>query len=132
MNKLGNLEGSDLWWSHQTETERYLGPMNGAAIKVVTEPFEKIDLTYLKAAELSKDKISGSDNNNFLIPGTVLAVRTVNGNFAKLKVVRYYKLHDFTFAGSEVLTEAWKTFVLQRPNRDLYHIEVEWVLYKSK
>src|SRR5476649_418039 len=88
-NKLGNLEGSDLWWLQQTATERYLAPMNGAAIKVVTEPFEKIDLAFLKAVELTKDKIPGSDNNNLLQPGTVLAVRTANGNFAKLKVVRY-------------------------------------------
>jgi hypothetical protein len=131
-NKLGRLESSDLSWSQQTATERYLEPINGAAMKILTEPFDKIDLTYLKGVQLTKDKISGSDNNNFLQPGTVLAVRTVNGNFAKLKVTRYYKLHDFTFPGSEVLNQGWKESVLQSPNRDYYHIEVEWVLYKAK
>jgi hypothetical protein len=29
-------------------------------IKVVTEPFEKIDLTYLKSVGLTKDKLAGS------------------------------------------------------------------------
>jgi hypothetical protein len=76
---LGRTPGSDLWWSPQTATERHLVPFNGAAIKVVTEPFEKIDLTYLKSVELTKDKLAGS-GNNFLPPGTVLAVRTANGN----------------------------------------------------
>jgi hypothetical protein len=121
-----------LWWSPQNATERHLVPFNGAAIKVIPdEPFEKIDLNYLKSVELTKDKLVGS-GNNFLPPGTVLAVRTANGNFAKLRVVRYYTLHDFTFPGSEILTEAWKQLSLRTPNQDFYNIEVEWVLYKVR
>ena len=130
-NKVGTRDGKDLVWSHQTDTERYFEPINGSAMKVVTEPFERIDLTYLKSVELTKAKLSGS-GNNFLPPGTVLAVRTANGNFAKLRVIRYYKLHDFAFPGSEILTDTWKKFVLQRPDRDFYHLEVEWVLYRVK
>ena len=130
-NKLGTTESKDLLWSHQTDTERYFEPINDAAIKVVAEQFEKIDLAYLKSVELTKGKLSGS-GNTFLPPGTVLAVRTANGNFAKLRVIRYFKLHDFNFPGSERLTDTWKKFVVQRPNNDYYHIEVEWVLYKSK
>ena len=98
-NKLGKLDGSDLWWSPQTDTLRHLVPFNGAAISIVAEPFEKIDLTYLKSVELMKGKLAGS-GNNFLPPGTVLAVRTANGNFAKLKVVRYYTMQDFAFPGT--------------------------------
>jgi hypothetical protein len=130
-NKLGDKR-SDLWWCHQTETEWYLVPRNGAALKVLTTPFEKVDLNYLKAVKYSQERVPGSDNNNVLLPGTVLAVRTANGDFAKLKVIRYYKLHDFTFPGSEVLKDQWKLFTLQRPDRDFYNIEVEWIFYKSK
>jgi len=130
-NKISANQG-DLWWSHQTDTERCLVPRNDAAVAVIRKPFEKIDLTDLQAVKFANDKISGSNNNNQLPVGTVLAVRTTNQNYAKLRVVRYYRLHDFSFPGSEVLTEAWKQFVLQKPDRDLYHLEVEWVLFKAK
>ena len=130
-NKLGG-EKADLWWSHHTDAERSLMPKNGAAVVVVTKAFDKIDLADLKATKFGNEKISGSDNDNKLQPGTVLAVRTTSGNYAKVRVVRYYRLHDFSFPGSEVLTEGWKQFVLRKPDRDFYHIEVEWMLYPSK
>jgi hypothetical protein len=131
-NKLGKWASSDLHWAHQTATERFLEPLNGAAIKVVAEPFEKIDLHYLKNVEFAKGKVSGSDNNNLLKRGTVLAVRTGDGSFAKLRVTRYYKLHDFSFPGAEVLNEAWKQGALRDPDRDHYHIEVEWIRYQNE
>ena len=106
-------------------------PRNGAAVAVVSKPFEKIDLADLQAVKYANESISGSDNNQLKV-GTVLAVRTANGNYAKLKVVRYYKLHDFSFPGSEVLTGRWKQFVLQKPDRDFYHIEVAWGLFRAK
>jgi hypothetical protein len=130
-NKLGR-DRSDLFWSHKTNTERDIVPSNGASLAVITVPFEQIDLKYFKAVEFTDKSVAGSDNNNLLKPGTILAVRTVNGNFAKLKVIRYYTSHDFTFPGSEILNDDWKQFSLQRPIIPSYHIEFEWVLYKSK
>jgi hypothetical protein len=132
-NKVGNpVESSDLWWSHNGRTERSLQASNGSAITVVAEPFEKIDLKYLKSVQITNDKVSGSDNNNCLKPGTVMAVRTANGNFAKIKVVRYYQMHDFKFAGSEVLTENMRVSMLKEPNQENYHIEFEWFFFKCK
>src|SRR6516164_1881282 len=65
-NRLGASERCDLSWTHQTAVDRYLQAINGAAIKVVPEPFEKINLNYLKTVEFAKDKIPASDNNNLL------------------------------------------------------------------
>ena len=64
-------------------------------------------------------------------PGTVVALRTNEGNFAKLKVVMYRELHDFSFPEAKLLDAEWKAFVLKRPNTKNYHLEVEWVLYRK-
>jgi hypothetical protein len=131
-NKLGANNKPDLWWCQHQGKERSLETKNGAAMAIVPIAFEKVDLACLKSVKFDKQKISASDNNNQLQPGTVLAVRTANGNYAKLRVVRYYRMHDFSFPGSSVLNEQWKKFVLSLPDQDFYNIEFEWVFYKAE
>jgi hypothetical protein len=69
--------------------------------------------------------------NESLTPGTVVALQTEKGNFAKLKVVKYRELHDFSFPEAKLLSAGWKTFVLKKPNSEYYHLEVEWILYRK-
>ena len=132
-NELGGTsDNADLWWEHVTREERYLVPQNGARIAVVSgQRYEDIDLASLANLTLIEDRISGSDGNNLLRPGTLLALRTAEGNMVKLKVVRYYRLHNFEFDGAEVLPANWKDFVLTSPDIDNYHLELEWTLYRN-
>ncbi len=142
-------EKSDLWWNHKSDKERFLIPMNGAKIQIVTDKkYEEIDLEYLKnfnypryhvtsdplygATFNVEGEISGSDSDNLLVPGTVLAICTSENNFAKLKVVKYHSLHDFNFKGAEAVRDSVILFSAREPDRDNYHIEFEWTLYKEK
>ena len=60
---------------------------------VVDVPFEKLSGDDLRKLTYQSDAIS----NTSLKPGTVLAVRTSEGNFAKLKIFGYRDSHDFSF-----------------------------------
>ena len=128
-SEIGLYHNIDLWWQ-VTDEERNLVPKNGARIAVVpVNHYETVDVQDLLNFSLSDGKISGLNQNIPLKPGTVLALRTAEGNMAKLKVIQYHKLHDFEFDGSEILTPGWKDSVLTRPNLDNYHIELKWTFY---
>jgi hypothetical protein len=119
-NKIGGDE-ADLWWRY--DTERLLVPENVVTMAVMPLGFESVHLADLKSAKLDNQKIPASD----LRPGTVLGVRTRKGSYAKLRVVRYYRRHDFSFPG---LTEDLRKFALSELDQDNYNIEFEWVFYK--
>src|SRR5207302_264481 len=103
-----------------------LTPMNGAqAVVVPDQTFEKIAGDDLGKLKYSAEKIP----NTALKPGTVVAVRTAKGNFAKLKVVRYRALHDFDFKEAALLDREWVAYALGKPDIKEYHLEVEWVIY---
>ncbi|REJ95516.1 MAG: hypothetical protein DWQ34_05555 [Planctomycetota bacterium] len=124
-------ETIDLIWRYRNETERGLVAQNGGAlVRIENGEFDKLALSDLEKADYPSQIIPGSLNNNRLRPGTVLGLRTAEGNYAKLRVKGYVPLHDFSFEGSSVLTEDWKVFVLKKPNRTDYHIELEWELFK--
>ena len=65
-----------------------------------------------------------------LIPDTVLALRTREGNFAKIRVIGYRDLHDFSFDSAKYVDDHWRLFSVREPNRP-YHLEVEWTLYAA-
>ena len=111
-DKLGDRqEGHDLWWRHSSTTERYLCSLNSAKIAVVKgKKWEEVDQAFLASCELSDMRIPGSDNDNQLTPGTILAVRTIAGNLAKLKVLGY-RPHENGIAN--------------------YDLELEWVIYRG-
>ena len=93
-NTQGGLEpGRDLFWqqirsgpnSRPPHVQR-LFPRGGAALTVVVDvPFENLSADDLKKLVYSPNPVT----NTSLKPGTVLAVRTAEGNFAKLKVIGY-------------------------------------------
>jgi hypothetical protein len=126
-NKLGGLEGADLFWQQVSDTERNLVPLGGAGWALLEgKPFEKVALKDLKKASYSTGKLFGSS----LRPGTIVALRTRDGHFAKLKVVGYRALHDTSFPEAKHLPPGWVQFVRSRPNVKEYHLEVDWALFR--
>ncbi|MCP4258896.1 MAG: hypothetical protein GY774_15545 [Planctomycetes bacterium] len=121
----------DFWWEQVTDTERYLVPKNGATAKLVPDSdFGKIDPVFIKEQDLSIEKISGSDEGGLLTPGAVVVFRTAEGNLGKLQVEKYRALHDFSFSEATYLSEQWKSAVLKKPNRETYHLQVRWQLFR--
>ena len=104
-------------------------PLGGAAWAVLKgRPFEKVSRGDLAGAAYSTGKLSGA----LLRPGTVVALRTRDGRYAKLKVVRYRALYDFSFPEAGHLPDRWRRFALSKPYVAEYHLEVSWVLYGGK
>ena len=128
-NNQGGDKGVDVQWQQATATEQFWVPLNGAGLIVFDKKkaFDKITRQDLAELKYSDKKLA----NDALTPGTVVALRTSEGNFAKLKVVKYRELHDFSFPEAKLLKEEIREFFLKQPNTKNYHIEVEWVLYKK-
>jgi uncharacterized RDD family membrane protein YckC len=125
-------EGSDIWWQHQTATERYLSPTSGALMaRLEAGSYELASAAELAQAKFASQGLVGSDSGSQLQPGAVIALRSSEGNLAKLRVVRLRNSHDFSFAGNEGLRDEWKAFVRSRPDMPNYHIELEYVLYPA-
>ncbi len=130
-DRLGQ-KGSHLWWEHRDELRRRLTPLNGTGLARVTgRSFENLTLAALQRIDYSNEPIDGSDFANALEPGAVVALRTPACRFGKLRVVRYYALHDIHHPAAGVLPEDWKTFALTRPDIANYSIEVDWILYPA-
>jgi hypothetical protein len=127
-NELGGKQGADFQWQRATETEANLVPQGGAGWAIIKEKaFDKVTREDLAKADYSTEKLAGTQ----LTPDTVVAVRTSDGKFAKLRVVGYRELHDVTFPEAKHLSPAWVQAALQRDNIKEYHLEVNWVLYKD-
>jgi hypothetical protein len=77
----------DFHWQQRSQTARCIEPRNGAAVAHLGDvDFEKLALSDLERAVYSEKPIKGDDDNNQLTPGTVVAVRTNLGNYAKMLV----------------------------------------------
>ena len=87
----GPASGADLWWRQMNTVTRYLVPQSGAMLAHMGKPnFDAVSLTTLKAQSYTTTPINGSNNSsNKLKPGTVIAVRTGAGRYAKLKINSY-------------------------------------------
>lgn len=119
----------DIWWQQETREKQSLVPRNGSlVIEVHDKDFAELTAEDLKVLRYSLKPIS----NEKLVPGAIIALRTAEGNYAKLKVIGYRALHDFTFREAAVLRESWKSMVLNKDNKENYHLEVEWVLYTKQ
>ena len=89
-NTDGTQETVDIWWEHVNERERYLAPRNGAGLAVVKDrKFENLQLSDLDKMEFAGGRLSASDAKPDIDVGTVLAVRTTEGKFAKLEVTGF-------------------------------------------
>jgi len=126
----GSMNGrrADVWWEQVTEKEQFLVPLNGAGLVLLSDKvFEMITQEDLATLKYSYNSVA----NESLASGAVVALKTEKGNFAKLKVVKYRELHDFSFPEAKHMSAGWKAFVLKKPNRENYHLEVEWELYQK-
>ena len=78
----------DLFWEQQTPSERYLKPINAAVIANLGEAdYNALNYQTLINLVYNNDTIDGSDDSNEMPIGTVIAVRTTEYNYAKLKVM---------------------------------------------
>ncbi len=89
----GNItsSGADVWWEQMTSTERQLVPTGGSEI-VRLGAVNYIGISYPELLELAYDSapIDGSVGaGNQLTDGTVFAVKTAGGNYAKAQVLSY-------------------------------------------
>ena len=82
---------ADIWWDQQTTVQRQMVPQNNAAIfNLGVINFGAIDANNLEFLPYATTPINGSsDATNKLVTGDVFAVRTTQGNFAKVKVITY-------------------------------------------
>ncbi len=127
-NQQNGPKVTGLWWHQVSATEQYLASIGGLRLAVVLEKgFDTITQEDLANLRFSDTKLA----KNRLTPGTLLAVRTKDGNLAKLKVLGYRASQDFSFPEANLLTEKVRAFFLTKPNRMDYHLEVEWVLYRK-
>jgi len=82
---------SDLFWQQQTAVLRQMVPENGATlVNLGVRDFDSITGETLPDLGYSTAAIPGNAlGTNLLVPGDVFAVRSTDGNFAKVKVVTY-------------------------------------------
>lgn len=87
----GTGPGVDLWWEQVDQTTRRLCTQNGALLAHLGKPdYYSVSLTTLQAAAYSAAPIDGSNTStNQLTAGSVIAVKTGSGHFAKLKINTY-------------------------------------------
>jgi hypothetical protein len=83
--------GADVWWEQMTATQRQMMPRNGAAIvNLGAADFGALTAPGLQALAYAATPIPGNDDaTNQLVTGDVFAVRTAEGNYAKVLVVAY-------------------------------------------
>lgn len=125
-NSQGGGRKSDVWWEQVDDTRQYLVPINGAGIALIkTDDYESVGAKELTSAKFSRCPVENVD----LIPGTVVVVRTAEGNFAKIRIVGYRELHDVSFVDAQYAPSGWLSYLLTRPNRQNYHLEVDWTLF---
>jgi hypothetical protein len=87
----GGLAGGDLFWEQFDPVRRALVPENGALIvKLGPVDFNALTRDQLATAPYANAPVDGSNTAaNQLTPGTVLAVRTRTGHFAKIRIDGY-------------------------------------------
>lgn len=122
------VPGVDVSWEQFNAELAKLTPRNGAAVRIVEKEFSTLSLSDLARLEFPKTGISKAQ----LTPGTVVAIRTSSGKFGKMRVQKYRALHDFSFPEARYLTPRWRQFVVNKPNEDSYHLEIQWVLFDGK
>ncbi len=87
----GPATGADVWWEQVNRVTRFLVPQNGAMLANLGQPnFDAISLQTLKSEPYTTVPINGSENGaNKLTAGTVIAIKTSDGRFAKMRVKSY-------------------------------------------
>lgn len=87
----GAPTGADIWWEQVDGTVRYLVPQGGAMLAHLGQPtFDAVSRQTLATAAYTTSPIDGSATSaNTLAAGSVIAVRTASGRYAKVKIDSY-------------------------------------------
>jgi hypothetical protein len=87
----GTGGGQDIWWEQQTSVKRRMTPRNGSGIALVGKvSYGSVTPAVLQGLPYGPTPINGNNNaSNQLVNGTVFAVRTTAGNYAKVQVLQY-------------------------------------------
>jgi hypothetical protein len=87
----GPPTGTDIWWEQVNNTIRFLVPQNGAMLaNLGKSDFDSVSYQTLQTQSYTTIPINGSNNaSNTLTAGTVVAVKTNTGRYAKMKVETY-------------------------------------------
>jgi hypothetical protein len=83
--------GLDIWWEQMTAVARQMVPQNTARmVNLGVVDFNGITASALQTFAYGTTPIPGNnDSTNSLVPDDVFAVRTNQGNYAKVKIVAY-------------------------------------------
>jgi hypothetical protein len=83
--------GFDIWWEQMTAVARQMVPQNSATIvNLGVVNFDSLTADGLQTLTYGTTPIPGNnDASNKLVPNDVFALRTNQGNYAKVKVVSY-------------------------------------------
>ena len=83
--------GADLFWRQRTDVLRQMEPQGTATlVNLGVRDFDSLDGDLLSKLSYTRTPILGNDDRtNQLVNGDVFAVRSTDGNFAKVKVVSY-------------------------------------------
>ena len=122
--------GPDVWWQQVRADLQNLRPLGAfAQLAKVTDstPFDKLAYDKVVALAYSTDPVPGS----FLVPDSILAVRTNEGNHAKMKVIGYRDSHDFSFEAAKFLSPELRDRMEAQPNIPKRHLELSWVLWEG-
>jgi hypothetical protein len=87
----GPPTGADIWWEQVNNVIRWLVPQSGATIAHMGKPnFDAVSYQTLKAQSYTATPINGSNNSsNKLTPGSVIAIKTSAGRYAKMRINSY-------------------------------------------
>ncbi len=87
----GPPSGADIWWEQVNSTIRFLVPRSGAMLAHMGKPnFDAVSLQALQSQAYTATPINGSNNSsNQLTPGSVIAIKTNAGRYAKMKINSY-------------------------------------------
>ena len=95
---LETASGADVFWQQSTSTVRALQPQNGAQLaNLGAVNYDTLTVAQLKAAPYSGAAIDGSDASNKMPPGTVIAIKTNTGRYAKMRVTAKDSANTLTF-----------------------------------
>lgn len=84
-------DAADVWWEQQTATARRMTPLNGATLcPMGIVAYEPLGLSDLLNLPYGMNPIAGNvSGTNFLVDGSVFAVHTRTGKYAKVQVQQY-------------------------------------------
>jgi hypothetical protein len=88
-----NASGKDVdfHWGHFSRIKRQLSVLNGAQhVPLGNAPFDDLTAEDLTNLDYSTSPIDGGDEVDQMAPGSVIAIRTAKGNYAKLRVEGYH------------------------------------------